>query len=64
MFPTKYLSDANINDLVAYLSVVRSEGKRQVTQAVRIANSCTSQDLTSSCLFRLRHWVFVHLCPS
>jgi mono/diheme cytochrome c family protein len=31
MFPRKYLSDENINDLVAYLSVLRSEGKRQVT---------------------------------
>jgi mono/diheme cytochrome c family protein len=30
MFPKKYLSDANINDIVAYLSVLRSEGKRQV----------------------------------
>jgi mono/diheme cytochrome c family protein len=31
MFPKKFLSDANINDIVAYLSVLRSEGKRKVT---------------------------------
>jgi len=30
MFPKKFLSDAKINDIVAYLSVLRSEGKRQV----------------------------------
>lgn len=30
MFPKKFLSDANINDIVAYLSVLRSEGKGQV----------------------------------
>jgi mono/diheme cytochrome c family protein len=28
MFPKKFLSDAKINDIVAYLSVLRSEGKR------------------------------------
>jgi mono/diheme cytochrome c family protein len=31
MFPKKFLSDANINDIVAYLSVLRSEGTRKVT---------------------------------
>lgn len=31
MFPKKFLSDANINDIVAYLSVLRSEEKRTVT---------------------------------
>lgn len=31
MFPKKFISDANINDIVAYLSVLRSEGKRKVT---------------------------------
>jgi cytochrome c553 len=30
MFPKKFLSDANINDIVAYLSVLRSEGTRKV----------------------------------
>jgi cytochrome c553 len=30
MFPKSFLSDANINDIVAYLSVLRSEGKKQV----------------------------------
>jgi mono/diheme cytochrome c family protein len=30
MFPKKFLSDAKINAIVAYLSVLRSEGKRQV----------------------------------
>jgi cytochrome c1 len=30
MFPKQFLSDAMINDIVAYLSVLRSEGKRQV----------------------------------
>ena len=30
MFPKKFLSDANINAIVAYLSALRSEGKRQV----------------------------------
>ncbi len=29
MFPKKFLSDAKINDILAYLSVLRSEGKRQ-----------------------------------
>ena len=28
MFPKKFLSDAKINDIVAYLSVLRSEGKK------------------------------------
>jgi hypothetical protein len=30
MFPKKFLTNANINDILAYLSVLRSEGKRQV----------------------------------